>query len=294
MVKSMTGYGKASLETDGLSIQAEIKTLNSKTFDAYIKINSNGFSEKEIELKNLLAKHLERGKVSLQVVCQSNVEAENPLQVNMPLAKAYHSALKAAATALGETSSPEIFRMVMQMPDVYSRLNNADNLERDWQQILETVEKAVLACDSFRIQEGESAAKAIAGSIAEISAGLSKIEVLEPERTKKYRERIRQQVAALVSDEGFDANRFEQELIYYAEKIDISEEKVRLKNHLQYFSKVLAGAESNGKKLGFLSQEIGREINTIGSKANDAAIQQLVVGMKEELEKIKEQVLNVL
>ena len=286
----MTGFGAARLENDRISVNAEIKTLNSKYLDAIVRL-PNIFSSKEIEVKNLLSKHLQRGKAVL-VLNYSSKLAVSQVQVNKDVVKNYYTALKETADELNAPGQ-DIFRLVMQMPEAYSNTSDEETLEVIWKDVEETIMKAVANCNNFRLQEGEALSKQLEGYIQEIASLLEKVKARDPERIAHIKAKLHKQVEDFVNSDNFDANRFEQELIYYIEKLDINEEKVRLKNHLDYFIETLNSPNSNGKKLGFISQEIGREINTIGSKANDAEIQKLVVNMKEELEKIKEQVLNI-
>ncbi|WP_020529598.1 YicC/YloC family endoribonuclease [Flexithrix dorotheae] len=291
MVKSMTGFGRVVLETDELSVQIELKTLNSKFLDSNIKM-SYLFFDKEIEIKNLLNKKLERGKVSLNINYVSKKPETNKIQVNFPLVSNYYKELKKSADDLG-TNDSDIFRMIMQMPDAYIKEQDQDAIEKDWKVVAEALNQAIEKCTQFRIHEGEILKSELNGYIDNIRNLLKNIEELDPERIKHIRERLQKQVNDLVSNENFDPNRFEQELIYYIEKLDISEEKVRLNKHLDLFQETLKAKISSGKKLTFISQEIGREINTIGAKANFAELQKFVVDMKDNLEKIKEQLFNI-
>lgn len=288
----MTGFGQAVTENDQLNVTVEIKTLNSKFADISLKL-SQAFAHREIEVKNMVSQFLERGKVNMLVSYTPRNAEANRLQLNMPLIKSYYQTLEHAAMQVG-AGTGDVFRMVMQMPDVYVKEVDEEALEADWNVVVETIRAALKNCDQFRMQEGKSLELFFRECLASIRKGLAEVEALDPMRMQKVRERLRAQVAEWSSQESFDANRFEQELIYYIEKLDINEEKSRLRQHLDFFEATLAEPQSNGKRLNFISQELGREINTIGSKANDAAIQQVVVKMKEELEKIKEQILNVL
>ena len=290
MIQSMTGFGAHRLETDKVAVSVEVKTLNSKYLDSFVRLPS-AFSSKEIEVKTLLGEHLKRGKVSVNVNYISKV-AVSKVQVNQEAVKNYYEALKNTAEDLGAPQQ-DIFRLVMMMPEAYSNDSDEEALAEVWGLIKQTIIEALKACNAFRSQEGEALSKELEGYIQKIGDYLVKVKARDPERVVNIRERLHKQVADFVNSDKFDPNRFEQELIYYIEKLDISEEKVRLQNHLDYFLEALGSAQSNGKKLGFIGQEIGREINTIGSKANDAEIQKLVVSMKEELEKVKEQILNI-
>ncbi len=293
MIKSMTGYGKAVTDNEKLTATVEIKTLNSKFFDLSLKI-SNAFPEKEHEIRNLIQQELIRGKISFTLSYVSKNPAANQLKINMAVARSYHMALVEVARKVKAEHTGDIFRMVMTYPEVYIKEDNTELLQEDWISVKETIEAALTACNEFRISEGNALEEDLRNSIANIRKWLKKIDKHDPARLENVRKRIKSQVKEFIDNEKFDANRFEQELIYYSEKLDINEEKVRLNKHLEYFEETLEGSDANGKKLGFISQEIGREINTIGSKANDANIQKLVVKMKDELEKIKEQSLNVI
>ncbi|MBX2842799.1 MAG: YicC family protein [Flammeovirgaceae bacterium] len=291
MVKSMTGFGRVVLETEELSVQIELKTLNSKFLDSNIKM-SYLFFDKEIEIKNLLNKKLERGKVNLNINYVSKKPDTNKMQVNFPLVSNYFKELKKSADELG-TNDSDIFRMIMQMPDAYIKEQDQDAIEKDWKVVADALNQVIEKCTQFRMHEGEILKNELSGYIDSIRTLLKKIEELDPDRIKHVRERLQRQVNDLVSNENFDQNRFEQELIYYIEKLDISEEKVRLNKHLDLFQTTLESKTSSGKKLTFISQEIGREINTIGAKANFAELQKYVVDMKDFLEKIKEQLFNI-
>jgi uncharacterized protein (TIGR00255 family) len=291
MIKSMTGFGASQVETEQLSVSVEIKTLNSKFSDTNMKLPS-AFSSKEIEVRNMLANGLQRGKVNMLVTYASK-NGVGKMQVNMPVVAAYYRALQETAQALG-ADTKDIFRMVMLMPDVYTGMVDASDAEQDWPTVQRAIEMAIDDCNRFREQEGRVLGEQLAQYTIRIRELLDEVERLDPRRVERVKEKLQAQVQEFVNSEHFDANRFEQELIYYIEKLDISEERVRLRNHIAYFLESLQSDDSNGKKLGFISQEMGREINTIGSKANDSELQRLVVGMKEELEKIKEQALNIL
>ncbi|WP_247233961.1 YicC/YloC family endoribonuclease [Telluribacter sp. SYSU D00476] len=295
MLKSMTGYGVATVESDTLTITVEIKTLNSKFLDIYCRIPKN-YSEREIEIRNMLTQALERGKVECTLTFQQTGEAAGTSVVNRPLVKAYFNDLKQTASELAFEPDPtELLRIALQLPNVYnSDVANEERREQEWGIIRQAVTEALQKCNNFRQQEGELTANKFKEYIETIRTLLDQVQEQDVLRIPAVRERLEKNVRDLLSDENFDPNRFEQELIYYIEKYDISEEKMRLSNHLSYFIETLNASDSNGKKLNFIAQEIGREINTIGSKANDAGIQRLVVQMKDELEKIKEQTLNVI
>lgn len=295
MLKSMTGFGKATIESATLSVTAEVKSLNSKFLDIFCRIPRN-YSEREIEIRNLITQNLERGKVEFTLTVTPLGDGSAGTVVNRALVKAYFKDLHQTAEELSFSPNPtDVLRMALQMPNAY--LADAPTEEQqlaEIAQIHQTVLEALKKCTEFRIQEGRALDRAFKEAIKKIGALLAEIEVLDQNRIPAVRERLRKNVRDLLQDESFDQNRFEQELVYYVEKFDISEEKVRLKNHLVYFLETLKSKDSNGKKLNFIAQEIGREINTIGSKANDAPIQHLVVQMKDELEKIKEQTANII
>ncbi|MBU1822263.1 MAG: YicC family protein [Bacteroidetes bacterium] len=295
MLKSMTGYGIATVEAESLSVTVEIKTLNSKFLDIFCRIPRQ-YSEREIEIRNLLTQALERGKVELNLTTQPRGDGSGGSVVNRALIKAYFRDLSQTSEELGFAADPtELLRISLQMPNAYNtELANDERREQEAEVIREAVQEAIRKCDTFRQQEGKLTADKLSEYIGAIRTLLTQVEEQDVLRIPAVRERLEKQVRELLSDDNFDPNRFEQELIYYIEKYDISEEKVRLANHLDYFTETLRSPDSNGKKLNFISQEIGREINTIGSKANDAAVQRLVVQMKDELEKIKEQTMNVI
>ncbi|GAA4838840.1 YicC/YloC family endoribonuclease [Algivirga pacifica] len=293
MIQSMTGFGRAQIENDQLSVSVEVKTLNSKFADVMVKM-SHAFSSKEIEVRNLLTNSLLRGKVILTIAYASKSAEAQKAKINKNVVKAYYQELKEITQEVGSEETGDLLATIMGLPEVYAKESNAEVLENDWVFIKQAIEEAIQNCINYRKEEGKALEKAFKDNIDTIGTNLKGVEDRDPIRLEKIREKLRMQVQELENNDNFDPNRFEQELIYYIEKLDIAEEKVRLSNHLSYFIETLESAESNGKKLGFISQEIGREINTIGSKANDLEIQKMVVNMKEELEKIKEQVLNVL
>lgn len=292
MVKSMTGFGAIVIDNDNFSLQIELKSLNAKHLDVFIKLPTV-FSEKEIEIRNLIGKVLERGKISLFVNFFNKNNTEDRVIVNRPLVAQYYQDLKATAALLG-AKEDDLLRLAMMMPQAYIPAPVSVNQDTIWAEVQTQLHKVLEQCEEFRVREGKELYQMFIDCIKKINEYLEKIEAQDPERVLHIRQRMHQQVAELKQDEQFDENRFEQELIYYIEKLDINEEKIRLKSHLKYFVDVLNEPISNGKKLNFIAQEIGREINTIGSKANDAAIQHWVVGMKEELEKIKEQLNNII
>lgn len=292
MIKSMTGFGQANHDDGSLRISVEVKSLNSKYLDLGLKFPRQ-FSEKELELRNLLSDKLERGKITVSIEWQRYGQEEAKQVYNEKLFLTYLENLKKLEAA-SKTLANNIFELALNSPDVIqTRLEN-ETIEEDWAKIAEVLNKAISQCDGFRKTEGKALAEKLKEYCQTIDASLQKVVELDPKRVEKIRERIKGNISAFLGDDGYDKNRLEQEIIFYIEKLDIHEERVRLKTHLDYFLKIVEESQSNGKKLGFLSQEIGREINTIGSKANDAEIQKHVVAMKEELEKIKEQLNNVL
>lgn len=295
MLKSMTGFGNATVETDNLSVTAEVKTLNSKFLDVFCRLPRQ-FSDKEIELRALLTQQLERGKVELSINLTRSQTVRPGVVINRSLLAAYVSDLNETVSELMmEVPDSDILKLALQQPNVYqSDSSEATTDSGDWEAIYSAVVEAIRRCNDFRRQDGAVLETKFSEYIDTISQCLTAIEEQDGLRIPAVRERLMANVRELLDSETFDQNRFEQELIYYVEKFDISEEKVRLKNHLGYFIEVMDSDEANGKKLNFIAQEIGREINTIGSKANDAVIQRFVVRMKDELEKIKEQTMNII
>lgn len=288
----MTGFGKATSESSSLTVTAEVKSLNSKFTDIYCRIPKS-LSFREIEIRNLLTQALERGKIEFNLTTNYSDVASSGTSINQPLVQAYMKDLKQSADAFGGADVTELFKLALTLPNAFNtEVASEEQAEAEWQQILKTINQAIVECTKFRLREGDIVSHKFIEYIDKIGELLSEVEVQDITRIPNVRERLRKSVTDLLGDEEFDKNRFEQELIYYIEKYDISEEKVRLRTHLNYFKDVLK--EGNGKKLNFLSQEIGREINTIGSKANDVVLQRIVVNMKDELEKIKEQTSNVL
>lgn len=291
MIESMTGYGSATYNDDKYRIKVEIRTLNSKFLDLSYKIPKE-FSEKELEIKNYLTAHLKRGKINMLIEFELS-NGDTPSQViNENLFMEYYNQFKQLADKVN-ISNDDIFRLAVQSPDVIKTKDEEED-EPDWEVFMKVIQEAVQKCKGFRVQEGEALSKKLTDYITGISNGLDQVKKQDPIRIQNIKERIENNLNEFIGADKVDANRFEQELIYYIERLDITEEKDRLANHLKYFMEILDGPESNGKKLGFISQEIGREINTIGSKSNDATLQRSVVEMKEELEKIKEQVLNII
>ena len=285
MIHSMTGYGKSVLQLPNKTISIEIKSLNSKSLDLNMRMPSM-YRSKELDLRKLIASKLNRGKVDFSLFFESTGE-ETPANVNPTVVNKYIEQLEGLVTG----NKMDLLQMAIKMPDAIST-ERVDIDESEWADIQNGVLNALENLRAYRMEEGNVLELDFTKRISHISNLLEQVLEIDPERITNVRERLHKGVSEL--KEKYDENRFEQELVYYIEKFDITEEKVRLQNHLEYFTKTLNSDNSNGKKLGFISQEIGREINTIGSKANFAPMQKLVVQMKDELEKIKEQLLNVL
>ena len=286
MIQSMTGFGKASLQLPTKKITVEVKSLNSKGLDLNVRIPSL-YREMELGLRNQIALKLERGKVDFSVFIESTAE-QTSTKVNVPIVRAYMDQLKEICNEGYET---ELMKMAIRMPDAM-KIERDEIDENDWVQIQTVIEEALQNILNFRKDEGMSLEKEFQLRIGNIRQYMTEALALDPERVQAIKDRLQTAISELKVN--VDENRFEQELIYYLEKLDITEEKVRLTNHLDYFLETINGTEANGRKLGFITQEMGREINTMGSKSNHAQMQKLVVQMKDELEKIKEQVLNVL
>ncbi len=291
MIKSMTGFGKAECELKDRKVIIEIKSLNSKNLDIYAKIPGI-YREKELEIRNIISKKLQRGKVEF-VLYYEITDDNKATTINSGVVKNYIDQLKSVADDLNLETSEQLLQIAIRLPDTLNTERDKID-ENDWKIISHTIINALDKLDKFRIQEGKYLKKDIEQRIKIIDDKKNEITPFEIARTEKIKEKLKVSLNKNVDEQDYDKNRFEQELIYYLEKLDITEEKVRLTNHCNYFLEILDEPESNGKKLGFISQEIGREINTIGSKANDSDIQKRVVLMKDELEKIKEQMLNIL
>ena len=286
MIQSMTGFGKATLQLPTKKITVEVKSLNSKGLDLNVRMPSL-YREMELGLRNQIALKLERGKIDFSVFIESTAE-QTSTKVNVPIVRAYINQLKEVYADADET---ELMKMAVRMPDTM-KVERDEIDENDWVQIQTVVEEALQNILTFRKDEGMSLEKEFQLRIGNIRQYMTEALELDPERVQAIKDRL--QTAIIELKVNVDENRFEQELIYYLEKLDITEEKVRLTNHLDYFLETINGTEANGRKLGFITQEMGREINTMGSKSNHAQMPKLVVQMKDELEKIKEQVLNVL
>lgn len=290
-MKSMTGFGKATAEIPGKKVTVEVRSLNSKQLDLNLRLPYL-YKEKELELRADISKKIERGKVDITIFTEATQDVL-PVAINKTLAKTYYKELKALSDELDEVT-PNILALVVKMPDVMKAEREVVELdEAEWKQIKATVDKAIDAFQKFRSDEGKTLSNEFTTRIGLIDNLLMEVVKMDAARVENIRSRIKNSLAEVIEKEKIDQNRFEQELVYYIEKLDITEEKLRLKTHIDYFLNTMKEAGS-GRKLGFISQEIGREINTIGSKANDATVQKLVVQMKDELEKIKEQLLNVL
>ncbi|MFI3240840.1 MAG: YicC/YloC family endoribonuclease [Bacteroidales bacterium] len=290
MILSMTGFGKAAIEIDGKKIIAEVKSLNSKQLDLSVKLPQI-FREKELEVRNLVSKQLERGKVDLSIYFESNSNSQS-VTINLSTIKEYKAQFELMSRELNIPEPQDWYATLLRMPDIMKTETveiNADELEA----VIKVAKSAIEQLCNFRQQEGENLSIFFNQKIANIRQLLSEVEPYEGARIEKVKTKILTALEKL-GNIDYDKNRFEQELIYYIEKLDINEEKQRLNNHLNYFIQTLEGEHGQGKKLGFITQEMGREINTLGSKANHLELQRIVVQMKDELEQIKEQILNVM
>lgn len=286
MIHSMTGFGKAFVQLPLKKITIEIKSLNSKNLDLSVRLPQQ-YKEKELEVRNVIAQRLERGKIECSVYIEVTGE-ETSSTINAPIVKAYIDQMRAI---IPDADATELMKMAVRMPDSL-KVERCELDEEEWKKIQIILNEALDNIVSFRNQEGAKLQNDFEKRINNIRTLMNEVETYEEERINAVKERLRQGLEELKVN--VDQNRFEQELIYYIEKLDINEEKVRLTNHLDYFIETMSGNEANGRKLGFISQEMGREINTMGSKSNHAKMQKCVVLMKDELEKIKEQVLNIL
>jgi uncharacterized protein (TIGR00255 family) len=291
MIKSMTGYGIASFDSGSTKYTVEIKSLNSKFLELSLRL-PKAFAEKEFQLRNDCSKQIERGKVNLSINVEKANSTISAAGIDKELLKHYYEQLKTVSIDLNEPAN-NLLQLALGLPEVV-KYDEETVSEEEWKLVEKTFQQALSAFQKFRSDEGNVLEQDVKYRIGIILKNLSLVEIEEPKRVPVIRERLNQFLTDAVNREAIDQNRFEQELIYYIDKLDITEEKIRLKAHCDYFIETLKADDANGKKLGFISQEIGREVNTLGSKANDANIQKLVVGMKEELEKIKEQLLNVL
>ena len=289
MIKSMTGYGKASCEFPDKRITIEVKSLNSKQLDVFTRV-PHTYKEKDIEMRRLIADRLERGKVEFSLFVESLGATANTV-INPDVFAAYLAQIKAIADHTGIPMPADSFTHILRLPDVM-KVETTDLKEEEWEEVRKSIAEALDNLDAFRAQEGASIHADICGNISKIEALLEQVLPFEDERIVKVRQRIKEGLEALEANPNME--RLEQEMIFYIEKMDVNEEKTRLAHHCKYFIETVNLNEPVGKKLGFIAQEIGREINTLGSKANHEGIQKIVVQMKDELEKIKEQVLNAL
>ncbi|TWP24769.1 YicC family protein [Apibacter muscae] len=287
MIKSMTGYGKSEVSEGNCKISTEIKTLNSKTLDLYVKIPTR-YKCKELEIRKIIADHVFRGKVDFSMNIENADEDSNP-KLNINTIKNY---IKDLETLQMEVSQAEYLKMAVRMPEVFLNREELEISEDEWEQVVISIKTALLKLDDFRKEEGQSLNEILNIYILNILNSVKEIEKYEKERIEIVTQKLIKQLDEIKVQ--YDEQRFHQELVYYIEKLDISEEKVRLQQHCKYFMQMLNEKDPIGKKLGFIAQEMGREINTIGSKANHSIIQKLVVLMKDELEKIKEQTNNIL
>lgn len=291
MILSMTGFGKSTVAFEGKKITAEIKSLNSKQLDLQVKMPQI-YREKELELRNKVAKQLERGKVELFITTEM-VDGSSSVSINMPILVAYKAQLEKMASELSIPKPEDWYATLLRLPDALKSEGLNELSDAETVALTEVVASAIKALVNFREQEGVRLEAFFTEKIANIRKLLADVEPYEKERVEKIKARIQESIAKLEIVD-YDRNRFEQEMIFYIEKLDINEEKLRLTNHLDYFLETLENGVGQGKKLGFIAQEMGREINTLGSKSNHAEMQRIVVKMKDELEQIKEQVLNVM
>ena len=291
MIKSMTGFGKALCECQNRNITIEIKTLNSKQIDINARI-PNGYRDKEPQMRSLISSRLQRGKIDFSVNVEITGEASN-YKINKPLALKYYSELKELSADLNETDFSDFLPLLIRMPDILVS-EKEEVSDAEWNSVFQALEEALKQVDDFRIQEGKMLENDLLIRNNIILQLLDRVEPFEKIRFENLKAKILKDLNDFTEKDNIDKNRFEQELVYYLEKLDITEEKVRLRKHCEYFVETMKEPESKGKKLIFISQEIGREINTLGSKANEANIQKVVVQMKDELEKIKEQLFNIL
>ncbi|MCF0244611.1 MAG: YicC family protein [Bacteroidaceae bacterium] len=291
MIQSMTGFGKAETIFENKKIHVEIKSLNSKTADIQTRV-APIFREKDIIIRQLLANRLVRGKIDFSIWMEKDT-ATDAAQINAALVENYHQQIIAIAKQYGIEEPKDWFASLLRMPDITSKVEEDVLTDELWDAALNAIDRAIEDIIDFRNQEGKALQEKFLEKAANIESLMLSIEPYEKERVEKIRQRIEEGLKNIPNVE-YDRNRLEQELIYYIEKLDISEEKQRLTNHINYFRETIINEEAQGKKLGFIAQEMGREINTTGSKSNNAEMQNIVVKMKDELEQIKEQVLNAL
>lgn len=292
MVKSMTGFGKTTVESGNKKIIIEIKSLNSKQLDLNLRL-PNLFKEKEMEIRGMVKEKLDRGKVDMNIYFD-NSETDKDVSVNSAVVMQYFNQMMDISTKLGiEPDKDGLLQTIMRFPDTL-QVKSEELAEEEWSQLQRGIEKALEEINKFRTQEGKALIKDIIHRVELIQQLASEVPQFEVKRVETIRQKLLEKINEWTEVKNIDQNRLEQEIIYYLEKLDITEEKVRLANHCKYFLETIDKEEAPGRKIGFIAQEIGREINTMGSKANDHDIQKLVVRMKDELEKIKEQSLNVL
>ncbi|MDX9919425.1 MAG: YicC/YloC family endoribonuclease [Paludibacter sp.] len=291
MIQSMTGFGKATCEYANKKIVVEIKSLNSKQLDVSTRV-SGLYREKDIEIRNELSQQVERGKVDFALYVD-NSGKESVTQINQSVIESYYQQIRQLSENIGIEMPSNWFEVLLRLPDTM-KTETIELDENEWLEIRKTIAEAVNQLREFRVQEGKSLEAVFNARIAHIGELLTQIEPFEQERVEKIKTRLQENLQALSEKIDYDNNRLEQELIFYIEKLDVNEEKVRLRNHLDYFIETMQNEKAPGKKLGFIAQEIGREINTLGSKSNHSEMQKIVVAMKDDLEQIKEQVLNVL
>ena len=291
MIQSMTGYGKATVTFGEKKIHVELKSLNSKALDLSVRM-APLYREKEMEIRNQISKALERGKVDFSLWIEKEA-AEAATPINATLMNNYYEQIKHITATTDIPMPADLFATLLRMPDVLTKVDIQELSDEEWAVVRQAIDEAITQITNFRIQEGAALEKKFHEKLDNIEALMKDIEPYEMERVTKIRERITAALEKTISVD-YDKNRLEQELIYYIEKLDINEEKQRLTNHLAYFRETMATGHGQGKKLGFIAQEMGREINTTGSKSNHAEMQNIVVRMKDELEQIKEQVLNVM
>lgn len=292
MIQSMTGYGKATVELSDKKLNIEIKSLNSKALDLSARI-APAYREKEMGIRNEISKTLERGKVDFSLWVEKKETAESATVINQALVEGYYKQIKTISENLNIELPTDWFQTLLRMPDVMSKPEVVELTEEEWSIVHAGIKEAIGHLVDFRSQEGVALEKKFRQNIDTIAKLLEEVVPYEQERVNKVKERIIDALEKTLSVD-YDKNRLEQEIIYYVEKLDINEEKQRLTNHLKYFISTMEEGKGQGKKLGFIAQEMGREINTLGSKSNHAEMQKIVVQMKDELEQIKEQVLNVM
>jgi uncharacterized protein (TIGR00255 family) len=290
MIQSMTGFGKAVVELSGKKISIEIKSLNSKQLDLNARI-PNTYREKELEIRAILSQVIERGKVDFYIVIE-HTDTNISSQINQAAIESYYAQIKEASEKLNIAVPDDWFSLILRLPETI-KTDVSEWDENEWEVVKKTLFEALKTFNKFREQEGAMLEKVFTDKIKAIESLLKEIEQYELERIEHIKLKIQEAIKKLEIT-NYDENRFEQEMIYYIEKLDINEEKARLSNHLKYFAETMKNEKKQGRKLGFIVQEIGREINTLGSKSNQADMQRVVVRMKDELEQIKEQILNVL